>query len=277
MEPFEVPSCEAPLLQGDIIQWHRPRENSPGEMSAIVINADCDIFNDKAGAFLTYIPLLSLNEYMNKIWVSQVIGDMMSKKVAEIADFLGADVLSVDAIRELAVSEDREAKILGILSGEPSKVAQLTKLLDHFEWILKAQFAGAGKSFFNTLCDLRSKIYESKALDVSVSMQKQFRAHLNDRNQYDCFFLSKIPASEDRGFVASIRYFRTIPADQIVKSKGEWYSADTKALRIGRLKPVLKYALSQKFSSLFLRIGLPKEYENAQKTIVAEFTSMEAI
>ncbi|MBW7849789.1 MAG: hypothetical protein H3C38_04750 [Rhodospirillales bacterium] len=273
--PFEIPSCEETLLQGDIIQWHRPRDNSPGESFGIVINADCDIFNDKAGAFLTYIPLLSLSEYMNCIWSPQLLDDIMSKKISEINSYI-CTCLSVDAIRELALSEDNDSALVS-LAGNPQKVPQLRKLLGQFGIILKAKFAGHQKGFFLTLCEVRAKLTEKPVGEATTLMQNQFRGHLGDRNQNDCFFLSHVPGLENRGFAAAIRYFRTIHANQIVKSKAEWYSAESKALRIGRLKPVLKYALSQKFSSLFLRIGLPKEYEATQKSIISTFGVKEIV
>jgi hypothetical protein len=272
--PYDVPSCEAHLLQGDIIQWHRPRENSPRESFGIVINADCDIFNEKAGEFLTYIPLLSLNEYMNKIWSPQTIGDMLSKKIFELTSHIGVNI-SIDTIVELSLSEYSDEQLLNVVSNRSQKIPYLRILLSHFQLIIKAKFSGEQNSFFTTLCEVRSKLIDKPVTDTTLLMQKQFRSHLGDGNQNDCFFLSHMPGLEERGFVAALRYFRTIHADQIVKSKAEWYSANTKALRIARLKPVLKYALSQKFSSLFLRIGLPKEYEDAQNNIVSSFNVME--
>ena len=47
--------------------------------------------------------------------------------------------------------------------------------------------------------------------------------------------------------------------------------ADTadKFLRIGRLEPTFKYAVSQAFGALYSKIGLPAEYERRCRDVVA--------
>ena len=90
--------CEAtkpgePLRQGDIFAAHpgTPLWEDPWTRFGVIISADCDIAQGKAGPKLVYIPIIGHYTYLVDVWVPeeaerlrQLAREMIGKKTQSI-------------------------------------------------------------------------------------------------------------------------------------------------------------------------------------------------
>ena len=89
----------------------------------------------------------------------------------------------------------------------------------------------------------------------------------------DIFLLPSLPQLEIGSAVVMLREIVGVPAEVVCYRA---YDASTKEiyLRVGRLEPTFKYAVSQAFGSLYARIGLSKEYEDRCKEAISLITEI---
>lgn len=108
-----APESESPL-QGDIIVWHKPR-NKWKNTHSIIINADCDLDKDNIPGFLTCIPVMGIETYLNDIWLKARIREEIEKETGQLAGVLNAALkrreelhksISEGALEEIIHSKD---------------------------------------------------------------------------------------------------------------------------------------------------------------------------
>jgi hypothetical protein len=91
----------------------------------------------------------------------------------------------------------------------------------------------------------------------------------------DVFLLPTIPQLPDVGpAVVLLRELIGIPFGSICFRSYDAISKDH-FLRIGRLNPIIKYAISQAFGVLYTRIGLPETYENRRMAAIEQISSFQ--
>jgi hypothetical protein len=131
--------------------------------------------------------------------------------------------------------------------------------------------AGDGGSSLSRYVKFYSVIKSKKQGDVLREAISQAQGEtLPD----DVFFLPCIPGMEERGAVVLLREIMGIPYASIRYRLSEVDSHEY-YLRSARLKPEIKYALSQAFGSLYSKIGLSAEYEARRKSAIAKISSCE--
>jgi hypothetical protein len=86
----------------------------------------------------------------------------------------------------------------------------------------------------------------------------------------DLFFLSTIPVEGSGAHLVLLRELAAIKPDLITTSATA-ARLNNGYLRIGRLKPAFKYALSQQFGLMFSKVGLPDDYDNSKKVYLKSF------
>jgi hypothetical protein len=87
----------------------------------------------------------------------------------------------------------------------------------------------------------------------------------------DFFLLPELPGASGVGYVALLRFIRTVHADEVFTSDVDArVNGKPEALhRVGRLTDGIRFAVTQKLAFLFSRIGLPTHYEDACKSAAA--------
>ena len=79
---------DRPLVQGDVFEWLN-RGSDPWQHFGIVVTANCDIAEGKHRGILSYVPLLSLEDYLRLFFLPKAL----RKGVKSIAEELGKKLL----------------------------------------------------------------------------------------------------------------------------------------------------------------------------------------
>lgn len=95
-----------------------------------------------------------------------------------------------------------------------------------------------------------------------------------DRGFPDYFLLPELPGAAGYGFVVMLRAIRSLHADDLFTSEVDARIAGRPDAfhRIGRMTDAVRFAITQKLTFLFSRIGLPADYEDACQSAVELLT-----
>ncbi|MDD1965892.1 hypothetical protein NPS29_11220 [Pseudomonas putida] len=270
-----TPGSEIPVRQGDILIC-RDQQTGSIESTFLVITADCDISKEKFGAQLAGLKVITHDQYLREIWgekkLLKIIGDEKAKLHSQIVKWHSILIeakssLTEDATlawllrdgpqsvaNELNVKEDRKERFINSLTPSYEAFRKLEKeasLSDLEKYIVFKSLSGG------------ISVNEVIATTVS-SAQKE---SLPD----DAFFLPEIP--ERPGHSAVILLREIIGLDpNMIRLKAPDATLNLHLLRIARLKPEIKYAVSQAFGSLYSKIGMSVEYETRRKTAINGLT-----
>lgn len=241
---------------------------SPGsdryEQLALVITADCDLAHQKHGGLITCVPILTADHYIAEFG--------LHRERAKTTDLLFEDYeyhnnkedrtgLSREALLEIcgrmpAPQVIEHAGISEDLSGTIHALCELaTEASDISSAREQLKFAG-------------SKLRQSK---TEAAVQKRVADLISNtlkNTPGDALFLSRIAPNEDRGYFAYLRRVETLYEDEISISPG---TPNVKYRRISRLRDTYIHALSQRFASVFMAIGLPDAYENSRNSFIQHF------
>lgn len=241
------------FAQGDIIKFDANDQHDDGPDLGIIINADCDIQNDKIGGFISYLPVYHVGEYLNLFWaakqtsailtdcIAQVskLGEFKPQEAQDLCEWLGVD--DVERVTTL---------LLARLGLKKSAEESLRKLLS------KAHICLCGDDPIQKLA--RISTLEANA---QAHLTKQLAAG-RKAIQEGGFFISEIPSERKLGFVVRLSRVLSIRADRCFRSGSDRLSRGDECrsgVRIAQLTPTYKYRLAQLFAYQFSRIGLPDE------------------
>lgn len=270
MEETELPQHDSKFRQGDIIRLYGEKNSKYG----VIINADCDLANNKTDGYIAYVPIYSFSDFIERFWSGdqlqtikkQCENDLMRffKTRAEIDDlssWLGQD--SVNNVME---------KLASHLDLKPKEIADLDKLTRK----LHACMQGATLKCLTDVYSLEKNPEKYTSTQLSSLKSNLGEGHL---------MISSIVGVEELGFVMRMKRvlsicqelcFRT-SAEHLIKSSEDTVSA----VRIARLASTYKYKAAQVFAQNFTRIGLSDEVsrlndlaildivENLRKTVDA--------
>jgi ubiquitin len=90
----------------------------------------------------------------------------------------------------------------------------------------------------------------------------------------DVFLLPALPLAADTPCVVMLREIVGVSNDAVCFRATDATTTDS-FLRVCRLQPTYKYAVSQAFGILYSRIGLPDEYERRCRDVVSGIASFE--
>jgi hypothetical protein len=148
----------------------------------------------------------------------------------------------------------------------------------------RKKLAAALTSFRSALASL-----DGTAASGTFSQYVAFRAAVRNQDQQTCrqealqeaqreslpedvFLLPSLPQVHTDGAVVMLREVVGIEQEAVRYRAADAQSSDA-FLRVGRLHPTFKYAVSQAFGALYSRIGLPDNYEERCKGAIANISN----
>lgn len=269
-----VPESDA-FRQGDIFLSH-PRGDGQVDQLHVIITADCDIAQKKAGPSFTWLPIVPAIGFVEHFWMQEKVAKLEGRLREHLALLVNrlhhllnpaAIDLGETFVADWAASDRGEA-IIGSLRPTPAEQEQLIKYVDALQSLASADLVG---SPFKQIVDLFYEVQHQTGLIQDAPKAKSrfsdVRSILTEPRQ-DAFFVSGIPGKDTSGWVIKLRDIDNIPVSYLSSTRSEWYTSDKNHLRIGRFSSVYKYAISQQFGSLFSRIGLPSDYGQWRSLVI---------
>ena len=234
------------IEQGTIIKF----ENKDIQYG-IIVTADCDIFQNKYGDFLSYCPIVTLEKYILDILIPKLCKRKLDKLLGDIKDSIkkeqGYENISDDAFLDL----------LSYIKNEN---------IETFKNDLRKKIFFYNK--FSTVNEFNINTYK----ELCNSSPKEF-ANIIRNFPGDSFYINRIPHDNREGFVINLRRIAEIKKEEIVV----YFSPVGKlpsCYIIGKLNSPYKEKMTQTLGDMFSAIGYSLEYENIRdeniKTIAGE-------
>jgi len=272
---WDIPDPSLPIRQGDIL-IRRDVATGQVQEALLVITADCDIKNNKYGRHLACLRILSLDDYVKIVWAERKLEKLVfeeSKKLrAQLAKWHTRaqgtpSTLSIEAAVEWVRREEPNSICQALVIPE-SDTKKMQKMLGRFRAalaILQMQE-----------CSLMKYVEFRVALtnqDVKACRQEALKQAKSEPLPEDVFLLPGLPQVERFPCFVMLREIVGIAPDS-VHFRTMDASTNESMLRVGRLLPTFKYAVSQAFGALYSRIGLPVEYEQRRNIAIEGIASI---
>ncbi len=260
------------MNQGDII--HKPPAGTDEARWGFILTADCDIANDKSNARLSYLEIVSAQEYLEQTWSSEVVRKARSKYLDEAAGLISNAAHSVDKNFEPISPEQLLLWLKETPRNDIASALQLAgkKQTLHLDALEKVELAyGIRTGTQSPLSRLRQIWKLQKASDKSIASRLEQALDYNQAT--DFHMIPQLPGAANLGFVVLLRDVISIPHDRVYPSAlALQIAGDQEGYHLaGRSTDNLRYAVSQKLAFLFSRIGMSDEYES-QCGIATELT-----
>lgn len=256
MQETELVKNGEEFQQGDIIKIFSSSKDLLAPKYGVIINADCDIANDKTDCMFAYLPLYPFETYLEIFWIPKYLNDEREALQKSIKSSLS-----------LTETEFRE------LESWLSESIDTNEVLES----LKNEYGQKKDKFWN---DLRTKLTQIKHLqnrkqsslrvfseycaltDKPVSyVRRQLqsaRKNIGDNN----FLISELVGLKEIGFVIRMARIYALRIENCFTCYSQLMvgaDADVRAHRIARLTPLYRFKVSQLFAQQYSRIGLPDE------------------
>lgn len=269
-----TPDSEMPVRQGDILIT-RDHKSGKIESTFLVITADCDIHNQKYGSQIAALRIISHNDYLKHIWgekkLNKATKDETTKLQGQIVKWHSKLINKESTLTETAaldwlirVGSEGIVKALKVPSDKSAKVSKsLESTYKAFKLLENPKLSDLEK-FVQFKAHSENKPAEEVLQSTVGSAQKEA---LPD----DTFFLPELPENIGQGAIIMLREIIGLDPNSIFLRAPE-ATSPMHYLRIARLKPEIKYAVSQAFGSLYSRIGMSTEYETRRKNAIQGLT-----
>jgi hypothetical protein len=265
-----LPEPGVPIRQGDILVSRDPYSGVIDEV-CLVITADCDISKGKFGQQLACLRVITVKDYVAQIWAKRKLDKLIKDEAKKLREQLAKwqsqvtgkqSTLTEDAARIWIARTEPPAicDALGVPDdGSRKKLLKvLAKYRDAFGGL---DSPGDPLTMFVTF---KSKIDET---DSKTCRQKTLQQAQQESLPEDVFLLPILPLATDTPCVVMLREIVGVSNDLVCFRATDATSSDH-FLRVCRLEPTYKYAVSQAFGILYSRIGMPDEYERRCKNVV---------
>lgn len=276
MEWF-LPEPDVPVRQGDVFVSRDPQTGILGEV-CLVITADCDISKGKFGRQLACLRVLTVKDYVAHVWAKRKLDKLIKEETKKLRAQL-AKWHSLATGQESTLTE--EAAKIWIARAEPSAICAALDVPDD----------GSRKKLLGVLANYRKAFQELdgpgdpltilvtfkatlERIDSKTCRQKTLHQAQQEALPEDVFLLPALPLAADTPCVVMLREIVGVSNDAVCFRATDATSANS-FLRVCRLQPTYKYAVSQAFGILYSRIGLPDEYERRCKDVVSGIASFE--
>lgn len=273
---WNIPDPSTPVRQGDLMICRDPKTGKIREIS-LVITADCDIDKVKFGRHLACLRVIPFVEYIRTVWAARKLQRLMANDTKTVwsqmtkwhSKCIGSESsLSTEAATEwvMRVGPDFICRDLQVPDTDLKKV---TASLAAFRSALFALANAQEEDQFSQFVAFRSAI---KGRDCHQEIVKQAQDESKSGLPEDVFLLPTLPQLDIGPSVVLLREVVAVPYETVCYRTCDATSSDM-YLRIGRLQPTYKYALSQSFGVLYSKIGLPKEYEQRCDEVLNQITT----
>jgi len=272
---WEVPTNEVPIRQGDLLIKNDGVALKNND-ACIVITADCDIARDKHQGAIAALRIISFADYVRHQWARSAYDSTVDRDLPELTNSFNQQrklsdsppaEISKEALATWLERETPEKICESISDGKCREkailVAKKVRVLLGLDDSLSIN-----APFDRVLAYLAIKDGLSQP-DARALLLKKARSGLSSLPA-DIFFLNQIPSEKSSSHLVLLR--ELIPIDPSLATASPNQARVKKGyLRIGRLKPPYKYALSQQFGLMFSRVGLPDPYETSKRQFLKEF------
>lgn len=251
------------VSQGDII--HRPSsDNTTTPRWGFIVTADCDIVQDKTGARLSYLDIVTARHYLEHIWAAEALRKLRARTLRATAELITSAARSLDE-RLTPISAEDLLTWLGDATRE--EIMEALQLPEK-----KRQKHRDSLEVLELIFDLRGSPQTAlqrlqRVWDIQGTSAKEMRARLEQALDYnkatDFHIIPEIPELDPLGYVVLLREVSSIRQDDLYASALDLQiSGNAEGFYIaGSSTDNLRYAISQKMAFLFSRIGMSMEYE----------------
>lgn len=266
------------VRQGDIIRKLNPKTGET-EKLGIVITADCDIAQKKAGERYTWLEIVPMAAYIEGLWAQEQLRKLSEKRSKAICEHLNGQIrklqpglaaLTHESLVQWLRSKTAE-EILATATGQ-GRIADGKPLRDLQGFALTVSVDETQSAFSRLQAAWKLFGVEEKTQQESVR-----NAFKDGGGFQDYFVLPELPRQTGLGFVVILRSMWTIMAPDLYLTEQDARIHDRPDAfhRLGRLNDGIRFSITQKLAFLFSRIGMPKTFESACETaaelVVEEF------
>lgn len=272
---WDQPSSDIPIRQGDLLVKKQAGATNIKD-AVIVITADCDIAREKYDSAIAALPLISFPDYVRHRWANERYDATVNTDHIELTNqFNKIKAESLENYQALKpevlakwIERENPKNICHDINDDKSR-ERAEKIIAKIQVLLGLDNNPHIAAAFDRLLAYEC-IKENKDQAASrEALLKKARGSLSTLPA-DLFFLSTIPIEGAGVHLVLLRELAAIKPD-LVTTSATTARLNNGYLRIGRLKPAFKYALSQQFGLMFSRVGLPDDYENSKKTYLKSF------
>lgn len=262
------------LRQGDVIRWETPER--PWRWLGLVVTADCDIAHGKHAGTLSYVPILSLEDYLTEItvpvridsYLRETLRPNLFKRLRALKDKYRSDFtgqLSDEALEELLQREP--AEVLDTLAvPSEQRALPVREITAYRAAILRASSRSTLREQVQVLAELRVASDLTKQPDPKKIIDSLHSSFVSLPG--DAFFIGTINPDYRDGAVAYLRFVRETNADEIALAPKDLRRPNVKGRRVSRLTSPFVYRLTQQLGQVFSDIGLPTDYESRRTALV---------
>jgi hypothetical protein len=252
------------IRQGDIIMRRTGKDT---HSLGVIVTADCDIAQNKAGDRLTWLEIVSSQRYLNEIWAVEQLRRLARRQSKICCERIN----SILAKSETPLGYLSEASLVDWLRDEEPRAI--------VEKLRRSSGAAIDNQFVNTLSATRTALGlrgSSSSLDQlreawtflgrsSKSQQATIREAFDvDRGFPDYLLVPELPNVDGVGYTILLRAISSLNSNELFKNEADARSAGSEHsfFRIGRFNDTTRHAIAQKLAFLFSRIGLPSSFED---------------
>lgn len=257
------------IRQGDIIRKLNPKTDEV-ETLGIVITADCDIAQKKAGERYTWLEILPMRSYIEEPWAKEQLRKLAEKRARTVCDHLNGQLrkrqLELTALTHDSLAQwlrDKTAEeVWASVTGQAPPVD--SKPLRDLQGFALTVSADKTQSPFSRL----KAAWALFGVDEKNQQENVRNAFKDGGGFQDYFVLPELPRQTELGFVVMLRSMWTIMASELYLTEQDARIHDRPDAfhRVGRLNDGIRFSITQKLAFLFSRIGMPKTFESACET-----------
>jgi hypothetical protein len=268
---YEADLGQTPIRQGDVFRWESEHSERPWLQYGVVVTADCDLAKTKTKGRLSYVPALTMEDYIWHFWREPKFAQTQKSHLMKFTTRVNRRLQQDDP--QVEISEDAAIAWLQRLGAD--------QFLDEIRITDNGQRANF-KKIANELT-LLSKLLEAAEPDLillkSCYAIKNPKADPDDVKALasevqsslsslpgDVFFLPHVSDRTDEGIFLMLRNITQCEISTIATRPDEIKFGNAKARRIGRIAAPFRYAITQNLARVFSDIGLPQAYEDKCKT-----------
>lgn len=251
------------VSQGDIIC--KPSIGPERPRWGFIVTADCDIAQDKAGARLSYLEIVTVHDFLEHVWSAEVLKKQRSNFLNEAAARTSQAAQALDPGFNALSSEDLLDWLTETSRTEIVSALQVPtkKQKQHLEALEKVELAFGIRSEQKSALQRLRQVWALQGAGEKTMLGRLEQA-LDYNQATDFHLVPAIPGSEPLGYVVLLREISSIPHENILASALDlqidgneegYYVA-------GSSTDNLRYAISQKMAFLFSRIGMSDDYES---------------
>lgn len=264
------------LWQGDIVKQF----SSPPRLY-LVVSADCDLIRDKGGEVMV-LPLVPIQEYLESDTFHHVLQAVFQDELSVARTILVAkrpefSRVSNEALLDWFSSQEKDRLAAELSGTHPDELAWVLILRNRVQAMStlvadEDRSRIAQREFIETI-SIGTDCNQAANAKKVAGLNRKVRQALDGRitpSRADLFVVPTLPGEESHlGFIVPYRRVTTIRRSAFSHSMNEARTDPERLATVALCRPPLLYALLQKFSMFFSRIGLTDAFEADQKALLS--------